>query len=152
MKRWIVIGVVFLVALIIIFNGNRAEEEIEFRISEVCFEDNCFQVEIADTKEERAEGLMFREELCSDCGMLFVYPEEGNYKFWMKNTLIPLDIIWLDQNLEVIHIAEAVPCVTDECELYGPESEDSLYILEINSGVSEQIGLEEGVELELVYS
>ena len=156
--------VVVLVAVIIIFNVNRAGEQIEdLEISGVCFDGdnkfindideghNCFSVEIADSKEERAKGLMFREELCSDCGMLFVYEESGDYKFWMKNTLIPLDIIWWDSDYRVIHIAEAVPCVTDECELYGPDL-DSTYILEVNSGVAKEIGLEIGEGLELVYS
>lgn len=151
MNKNLLIGlVVVLVALIIIFNGSRVGEK-DLEISEVCFEESCFIVEVADDSVERARGLMDRDNLCSDCGMLFVYEEEGDYKFWMKNTLIPLDIIWLDSKLEVIHIANAVPCVTSECELYGPD-EDSLYVLEVGSGRSAEIGLEVGDSLELVYS
>ena len=150
MNKWIVVGI--LVVLGIVFAANYQDNPVqELEIKEICFEENCFNVEIADSKEERALGLMNREKLCEDCGMLFVYPEEGDYKFWMKNTLIPLDIIWMDSNYNVLHIAEAVPCVTEQCELYGP-SEDSIYILEINSGKSNEIGLTENSELELVYS
>ena len=153
MKKWVIVLIgIILVSVIIIFNGDRAGEEIELQISEACFEENCFSVEIADNKEERAKGLMNREELCSECGMLFIYDNEGDYKFWMKNTLIPLDIIWLDSQFRVVHIANAVPCDTDECELYGPDSKKAQYILEINSGKSSEIGLNKGSELELVYS
>ena len=119
-KEYIIFLVIILVIVIIAFRGG---QEIEDGITEVCFKENCFQVEIADTDEKRERGLMFREELCSDCGMLFVYDEEVKSKFWMKNTLIPLDIIWLDSDLKVVHVANAVPCVTEECELYGPDLE-----------------------------
>ena len=155
MDKKVLIGlVVVLVVVIIIFysGGREVEEGNELQISEVCFEDDCFSVEIADTHEERSRGLMFREELCSDCGMLFVYEQEGIYKFWMKNTLIPLDIIWLDSQFKVVHIANAVPCVVEDCRLYGSDSEKAQYVLEVNSGVSERIGLVENSELELVYS
>ena len=79
--------------------------------------------------------------------MLFVYDEEIKSKFWMKNTLIPLDIIWLDSDLNVVHVANAVPCVTEECELYGPDLEKAQYVLEVNSGISKNIGLEKGSTL-----
>ena len=140
-KYWVVIGIVILVLIpIILTNRDKTNNQLrDLEIKEVCFEENCFQVEIADTDEKRERGLMFREELCSDCGMLFVYDEEIKSKFWMKNTLIPLDIIWLDSDLKVIHVANAVPCVTEECELYGPSSEKSPYVLEVNSGGSEKI-------------
>jgi hypothetical protein len=151
-KVWIGLIVVLLIVIIMIFNGNRASEEInELSINEVCFGDDCFNVEIADTNDDRARGLMFRESLCDSCGMLFIYDKPGDRKFWMKNTLIPLDIIWLDSDYKVIYIANAVPCVTEECRLYGPEM-DSNYILEINSGISSEIGLEIGSELGWVYS
>ena len=148
-KEYIIFLVIILVIVIIAFRGG--QEIKEDLLTEVCFEENCFQVEIANTDEKRERGLMFREELCSDCGMLFVYDKEVKSKFWMKNTLIPLDIIWLNSDLEVVHVANAVPCVTEECELYGPSSEKSQYVLEVNSGVSERIGLGEGSDLELVY-
>jgi len=143
-KEYIIFLVIILVIVIIAFRGG---QEIEDGITEVCFKENCFQVEIADTDEKRERGLMFREELCSDCGMLFVYDEEVKSKFWMKNTLIPLDIIWLDSDLNVVHVANAVPCVTEECELYGPDLEKAQYVLEVNSGISKNIGLEKGSTL-----
>src|SRR3990172_7339338 len=62
-------------------------------VSQVCFGQECFEVEIADSPEEQAKGLMGRESLEPGKGMLFVFPEEGIYPFWMKDTLMPLDMI-----------------------------------------------------------
>ncbi len=148
-KCFILVVTVLLAVVIITFNGDR--EEIGLEISEVCYEDSCFEVEIADDNQERAKGLMFRESLCDDCGMLFVYGDEGRYPFWMKDTLIPLDIIWLDSDLRVVSIANAVPCTEDPCENYDP-GVDALYILEINSGRSLEMGLKAGNSLEFVFT
>ena len=59
--------------------------------NQVCFQNHCFSVELAKTNEERSRGLMFRKNLDSDKGMFFVFEKEGNYSFWMENTLMPLD-------------------------------------------------------------
>ena len=66
-----------------------------------------FIVEIADTEEERRKGLMFREALCEECGMLFVFDHPQKYGFWMKNVKIPLDIIFINRKFEIITIYEA---------------------------------------------
>ena len=102
--KWIFIAIIIILVVFVGYNGFGDEGSIE----KICFKDSCFDIEIADSDEERTRGLMYRESLCSGCGMLFVYGEEGNYKFWMKNTLIPLDIVWLDEDLEVVYISNAV--------------------------------------------
>jgi len=111
----------------------------------VCFENDCFSVEIADNSEEMSRGLMFREKMDADKGMLFIFEKEGEYPFWMKNTLIPLDIIWINENKEVVLITEnAQPCQKDHfCPSFKP-SETAKYVLEINGGISEKIGLKIG--------
>ena len=91
------------------------------------------EVEIADSPEERGKGLMFREELCDDCGMLFVFDEPRKQSFWMKDTLIELDIIFINSDLEVIHVAHAFPCKGEVCTTYSP-NEEALYVLEVNHG------------------
>jgi len=106
-------------------------------IKEVCINERCFDVEIVDSDEKRQRGLMFRKSLEDDSGMLFIFDKEEIYPFWMKNTLIALDIIWIDSDLEVVYIAKAVPCITEECESYIP-AEKAKYVLEVNSGVSEE--------------
>lgn len=113
-------------------------------ISEVCFENNCFEIEIADSAEERQTGLMFRESLGRDKGMLFIFEEEDIHPFWMKNTLISLDIIWIDSNKEIVFINENTPaCESKRCPIYSP-NEQSLYVLELDIGVANEIGLKVG--------
>ena len=103
----------------------------------VIFESNQLSVEVADTFEERAQGLMFRESLARNTGMIFVFEQEQKHSFWMKNTLISLEMIHIDENLEVVDILHAVPCEQDPCTTYVPQKE-SLYVLEVNKGFSEK--------------
>ncbi len=92
-------------------------------------------VELAITPEEQQKGLMFREELQENTGMLFVQSEPRLTAFWMKNTLISLDIIFIDENSKIINIEKAVPCEQTACITY-PSKDKAKYILEINAGES----------------
>ena len=90
--------------------------------------------ELAVTAEERSRGLMNRATLLPDQGMLFVFKEEGPHAFWMKNTLIPLDMLWLDRNRRIVHIeADVQPCRSDPCPSYGPRR-PALFVLELAAG------------------
>ncbi|MDD3679811.1 MAG: DUF192 domain-containing protein [Candidatus Shapirobacteria bacterium] len=71
-------------------------------IDQLVIEGVIFDIEIAVTAQERAKGLSGRSQLCDQCGMLFVFPQEDYHSFWMKDTLIPLDIVWLDKNWRVV--------------------------------------------------
>jgi uncharacterized membrane protein (UPF0127 family) len=103
-----------------------------------------FAVEIADNDQERAKGLMFRESVPSGAGMLFVYEHPQNVAFWMKNTLIPLDMIFIGADGRVNGVyANAVP--GDLTAIPGPP--DTLLVLEINGGLAGRLGLTEGAEL-----
>lgn len=109
----------------------------------VCIDENCFQVEIAGTPEEQAKGLMHRYSLPEDGGMLFAFDSAKIAKFWMKNTLIPLDMIWIYQD-EIVYIEHnAQPCKEEPCQVYGPEQVIG-YVLEINGGKSRELGIEVG--------
>jgi len=136
-------------AMIALWNPKTVEmEKKESDISKVCFNEECFNVEIADTPKTRARGLMNREHLDQGSGMLFLFDTESKYHFWMKNTLIPLDIIWLDKNKKVVFIEHNVePCEADPCETFGP-GEKTKYVFEINSGLAKKIGLKERDYLE----
>lgn len=92
-------------------------------------------VELAITPEEQQKGLMFREELQENTGMLFIQSEPRLTAFWMKNTLIPLDIIFIDENSKIINVERAVPCEQTACVTY-PSKDKAKYVLEINAGES----------------
>ncbi|MGE5358716.1 MAG: DUF192 domain-containing protein [Bacteroidales bacterium] len=106
-------------------------------------------VEIADTEPVRAKGLMFRTGLAANEGMIFVFPQSGFYPFWMKNTLIPLDMIWLDARGRIVSIAASVPpCKADPCPSYSPDGNAS-YVLEVVSGFGRQHNVKKGDVLKL---
>jgi uncharacterized membrane protein (UPF0127 family) len=95
-------------------------------------------VEIADSPNERAKGLMFREKLDEDKGMLFIFENEDHRSFWMKNTYIPLDILWIDSKEKIVHIEKEVPpCETEKCPPYTSDAK-AKYVLEVNSGWAEK--------------
>ncbi len=101
---------------------------------QVCYEEHCWNVEVADEVAEQQRGLMNRTEMDKDAGMLFVFPKTWSRQFWMKNTLIPLDIIWLDGAWTVIYVSENTPpCTADPCPAYWPTANNALFVLEINA-------------------
>ena len=100
-------------------------------------------VEIADDNEERMKGLMFRERLDENSGMLFIFHKEEYQKFWMKNTLIPLDMIFIDKNFKIVDIKNAVPCKKEPCILYG-SLQPAEYVLEVNSNFTSENGIRLG--------
>lgn len=106
-------------------------------------------VEIAATEAVRARGLMFRGELAPNEGMIFVFPRAGFYPFWMKNTLVPLDMIWLDAAGTVVSMAGSVPpCKADPCASYAPDGV-AAYVVEVVSGFTRQHGLKKGDRVKL---
>jgi len=114
----------------------------------VCIRGTCFDAEVAVTAAERAQGLMFRETLGSGRGMLFVFPEAGRHSFWMKNTRIELDIIFIGADLRVVSIARrAQPCRREPCEVYSPAG-DVAYALEIAGGRAADYGFAAGDPVE----
>lgn len=108
-----------------------------------------FTVEVAATPEDRTLGLMFRESLPDDHGMLFVFGGEATRSFWMKNTRIPLDIFFFDSDLRLVSVSEhARPCRAARCPSYrstGPAK----YVLELNAGKAAELGVAPGDRLEL---
>ena len=103
-----------------------------------------FTVEIANTDAERERGLMFRVHMAADHGMLFVFPDEQPRYFWMKNTLIPLDIIFFDAHKRLINVSADTPrCKADPCPTYA-SSAPAKYVLELNAGMAAKLGLKAG--------
>ncbi len=104
-------------------------------------------VEIASDDPTREQGLMYRDQLAPERGMIFIFPSSGVYPFWMKNTLIPLDMIWIDESKRVVHVAADVPpCRADPCPSYPPGA-SARYVLEVAGGVAAQHHLTTGALL-----
>ena len=105
------------------------------------------EAEIAVSDEERAKGLMFRESLSENAGMLFVFQDLDYHGFWMKNTLIPLDILWLNERKEIVYWVTADPCKKDPCSSYSP-FQKAKYVLEVAGGFAKKHRLQIGQKLE----
>jgi uncharacterized protein len=107
-----------------------------------------YALELALTPEDQAQGLMFRESLPDRAGMLFLFDETAPHHFWMKNTMIPLDMIWMDEGGKVLFIsADTPPCKEDPCGTYGPNS-PARSVLEIAGGKAKAEGVAVGAKLE----
>jgi uncharacterized membrane protein (UPF0127 family) len=104
-----------------------------------------FEVEVVTTPETRAQGLMFRKAMPPNAGMLFIYPGEQAVSFWMKNTLIPLDMLFVKADGSIAHIAHsAVPM--DETPIDSGAAVKA--VLEINGGTANALGIKEGDKVE----
>lgn len=144
--RWCFLLTLVILAIFGYFNSKAAGS-----IKKVCYKQRCLKVQIAATPIERERGLMFRENLPKDQGMLFVFDQQDVYGFWMKNTYIPLDIVWIDENLRVVYIKKgAQPCLADSCTPIEPDQK-ALYVLEGNSGFVDELGFSVGSSLNFVY-
>lgn len=99
---------------------------------------------VADTDAARARGLMFRDTLPDDEGMLFVFAESRRHAFWMRNVLVPLDMMWLDENRRIVWLVEsAPPCVDEPCPIYIPERPASS-VIEVPGGFTKRHGIRVG--------
>jgi uncharacterized membrane protein (UPF0127 family) len=129
MRKTLALTTVFL-ALFISGCINEAQPE-----NQVCIRGKCFDVELAVTPEERSSGLMGRSHLDTGKGMLFVFDEEGNHSFWMKDMRFALDIIWISADRDIVYVSS----YTQPCEVLKPcpsitPPEKAKYVLEINAG------------------
>ena len=134
---------IILLILILTISACTTQTQQETCIDEICFDENCFKIEIPRTQEEMIRGLMHVEYLPDDEGMLFIFKEPRAHAFWMKDTLIPLDMIWLDEELQVVYVQTAVPCIEEPCTIYAPNT-TALYTLEINAGLADEKNIEIG--------
>ena len=108
--------------------------------------DKQIKIQVAKSEQERATGLMYRRELPLDQGMLFVFPQEEEHSFWMKNTFIPLDMIFIDQNGFVKTIIKNVPPLTKKAR---PSEFAVKYVLELNAGQSDKFLIAVGEKIDL---
>ncbi len=97
-----------------------------------------FNIEVAETEEETTMGLMYRQTMNDNEAMLFIFPYQRQLSFWMKNTYIPLDLLFINSNMKIVHIHKnAIPL--DETML--PSENEAQYVLEINGGLADKLGI-----------
>jgi uncharacterized membrane protein (UPF0127 family) len=110
-----------------------------------------FDIEIAADDAARTRGLMFRDAMPADHGMLFLFDAMEPRVFWMKNTHIPLDILYFDQKYKLVSMQQRVPpcrSAGNDCPQY-PSTGPAQYVLELNAGVADTLGVKEGDELKV---
>lgn len=106
----------------------------------VVFGQDTVRAEVARTPEERSRGLMYREDLPEDAGMLFIFPDNSVRGFWMQNTYLPLDIAFMDPSFRIVDIQQMEPMTTDQHLGRAPFT----YALEVNQGWFEAHGVQVG--------
>jgi len=127
----------------------RASDSKEVLPRAIAPDGHAFRLEIASTPEQVAQGYMFREKVSRDEGMLFVFPNSDFHSFWMKNCLVSLDIIWLSDELSIVHLEQQVPaCRKDPCPGY-PSMSKARYVLEIASGGARKHGIQVGEKIRI---
>jgi len=133
----------WLVLFLLIMLGSVSGCEAQPKVSITTKEGRVivFQVEIADTSAKREMGLQYRRELADDKGMIFLFPAESIQSFWMKNTSIPLDMIFINRERKIAGIVEqTLPFSLDPRSVSSP----SQFVLEINGGLSKKYGFKAG--------
>ncbi len=144
----ILVGIKILVISFFFFHFLQKNQLETAKKPQMCYQEQCFQLEIADTPEKRELWLMFRESLSENQGMLFVFDKPDFWSFWMRNTLIPLDIIWLNEENQVVDFISAPPCKEAQCPSYFPKAE-AIQGIELNSGIVAKLGLQIGEKVEV---
>lgn len=154
----ICVGLVIFASLIPYFMSNNMTGEVsssEIQTSEIPFTHEAnlsifnkkgelispFEVELAQNEQETALGLMYRKSMAQNRGMLFIFPQEEMRYFWMKNTYIPLDIIYINAEHKIVSISKNAQPLS---EISQPSEAPARYVLEVNAGVCDQLGIKEG--------
>ena len=115
-----------------------------------CINDICIELEVVKSGKEKEEGLMYRDYLPQNQGMLFIFEKQDKHTFWMKNTFISLDIIWINKDFKIVDIISADPCRDLECEIYKPR-EKALYVIEVNKNFARENNIFIGNKVDLNY-
>lgn len=157
MKRYLAGGLIFTASVLLFISLSDNGQDIDKASTvEATFvvdgeEIGPLELETAVTPEERARGLMFREELGEYKGMIFIYDEAEERSFWMKNTYIPLDMIFLtaERTVKTVKKADPEPNTSDEDLTSYPSEGPAKYVIEVNQNFSENNNIKEGTEVKL---
>ncbi|MEF3280781.1 MAG: DUF192 domain-containing protein [Elusimicrobiota bacterium] len=150
MKKIFITALIIILCLIAFFSMNNNSIK---NAKKAILKANGVEIslEIARTEHERTLGLMFRKNLCEKCGMIFIFEEETERTFWMKNTYIPLDIIFVSKNFKVNEIFAETPASGDTTpnEKIARVSSNAMYVIELNAGMARKIGIKKGEKIKL---
>ena len=146
----VIVGVVGMLSI----PSDAKLEAVEFPRGTIKIDDTVLEVQVADTQPRRIRGLMFQEQMPYDQGMIFVFDAPGVHSLWMLNMQFPLDMIWFNENGQVVHIEQDVPpcksaLETATCTAVNPSAE-ALYILEVTAGFVNEFGITEDSKLEII--
>ena len=130
-------------------------ESVEFPRGTIKLDDKILEVQIADSDSLRVRGLMFQDELPYNEGMLFVFDESGTRPMWMLNMQFNLDVIWFDENANVVTIEKDVPpCQTTvevvACRENGVSGDNAKYVLEVTAGFVDKFNITENSKMEII--
>ena len=146
----VIIGVVGMLSI----PSDSKLELVEFPRGTIKVDDIVLEVQIADTEPRRVRGLMFQDKLPYDQGMIFVYNEPGDYSLWMLNMQFSLDMIWFDENGNIVHIEKNIPPCKKPIEIMACQSivpsGDALYILEITAGFIDEFKITKDSKLSII--
>ncbi|MEM2918718.1 MAG: DUF192 domain-containing protein [Candidatus Altiarchaeota archaeon] len=146
MQKRFILAIFIFFLILALFLLPKKENSNNERV-QICFDNTCIYAEVAMTDEKKRVGLMYRENLDSESGMLFPYKNEVIPAFWMKNMNFPIDIIWIDKHKRIFYIHQNVqPCRAEICEVYTPEK-PIMYVLEVNANFSYENNLTIGKEV-----
>jgi len=145
----ILILIPIILLLIILTTVLILQKNEQQNLYKLILQDQTIFLKPAITPQQKSQGLMFITNLPKNQGMIFIYSNEQPHSFWMKNTLVPLDIIFLNKNFQVIDIKQNVPpCKQDPCSTYQAKK-PAQYVIEINAGLSQELAIKEGDKLTL---
>ncbi|MCS7201279.1 MAG: DUF192 domain-containing protein [Dictyoglomus sp.] len=151
MKKTVIFILLFYIFIIFIAKGTNTPQIPNFPkgILKIYQQNKSLEIpiEIADREELHSFGLMFRRNIPWNFGMLFVFKEDVNYGFWMKNTYIPLEIAFIDSNKTIFNIQKMYPCNEKECKIYY-SPKPYRYALEVKMGFFKKFGFKEGAKIE----
>lgn len=130
-------------------------QSVDFKKGTIKVDNVVLNVEVADTDATRTRGLMFRQELPYDRGMIFVFDDEKVIPMWMLNMQFPLDVIWFDGAGNVVHIEKNVPpcksaLETVACTYQNAGEKYAKYVLEVTGGFVEKFGITENSKLQII--
>ena len=129
-------------------------ESVEFPIGTIKIDETVLEVQVADTEPRRVRGLMFQDQLPYDKGMIFVFNESGVYSLWMLNMQFSLDMIWFDEDGNIVHIEKNIPPCKTPTEIMAYQSiipsGEAKYILEVSSGFIDQFNITKDSKLDII--